>query len=246
MSGIAVISDIHGNHRALGAVFADIDRRGIGRIVNLGDSLYGPLDPRRTAEMLLARPITTVRGNEDRLLIGEAADADPTARHVRGMLSGEHLRWLESLPAVAHVEGGIVCFHASPDADDEYLLWDVTPAGAVERDAAAVASRLDGYRGALVLCGHDHVPRVIALSGGTLVVDPGSVGCPAFADAEPYPHVMETGSPAARYAVLHQTRAGWEVEPVSVRYDCEAVARLAERGGRDDWAAWLRTGRTSA
>ena len=39
---VAVISDIHGNRRALEAVLDDIDGRGIDRIVNLGDCLYGP------------------------------------------------------------------------------------------------------------------------------------------------------------------------------------------------------------
>ena len=38
---LAVISDIHGNVSALEAVLSDIDRRGIDRIVNLGDSLSG-------------------------------------------------------------------------------------------------------------------------------------------------------------------------------------------------------------
>jgi predicted phosphodiesterase len=46
---IAVIADIHGNRWALEAVLADIDRRYIGQIVNLGDSLLGPLDPVGTA-----------------------------------------------------------------------------------------------------------------------------------------------------------------------------------------------------
>jgi predicted phosphodiesterase len=34
---IAVISDIHGNVTALRAVLADIEARGITRVVNLGD-----------------------------------------------------------------------------------------------------------------------------------------------------------------------------------------------------------------
>ena len=35
---LAAISDIHGNSAALDAVLADIARRGIGRVVNLGDA----------------------------------------------------------------------------------------------------------------------------------------------------------------------------------------------------------------
>ena len=51
---IALLSDIHGNLAALEAVVADIDRRGADRIVNLGDSLSGPLLPRETAQYLMA------------------------------------------------------------------------------------------------------------------------------------------------------------------------------------------------
>ena len=245
MDRIAVVSDIHGNHHALAAVLADIDRRGIERIVNLGDSLYGPLDPRRTVEMLLEREMTTVRGNEDRILCDESAVGNPTVRYCRAMLSDRHLAWLESRPVAAVIEGEIVCFHASPTNDTEYLLWEVTPEGAVERSPEEIARRLGAWPGMVVLCGHDHVPRTLRLPGGELLVDPGSVGCPAYDDGTPHPHVMESGSPAARYAALRRERGNWGVEQVSVRYDYEAAARLAERNGRGDWAAWLRTGLAS-
>ena len=39
---IAVIADIHGNLPALEAVLADIQRRGVDRTINLGDSVSGP------------------------------------------------------------------------------------------------------------------------------------------------------------------------------------------------------------
>jgi len=57
---IAVLSDIHGNVRALDAVLAEIARRGIRRVVNLGDCLYGPFDPRPAAERLMAFAAPTV------------------------------------------------------------------------------------------------------------------------------------------------------------------------------------------
>jgi len=40
---IAFVSDIHGNLAALDAVIADIARRGVHEVVNLGDTLSGPL-----------------------------------------------------------------------------------------------------------------------------------------------------------------------------------------------------------
>ncbi|MBA4263191.1 MAG: YfcE family phosphodiesterase, partial [Comamonadaceae bacterium] len=51
---IAFVSDIHGNLPALQAVLAHIARHGVDRIINLGDSLSGPLLPEETAQFLMA------------------------------------------------------------------------------------------------------------------------------------------------------------------------------------------------
>ena len=53
MMRFAAIADVHGNHLALEAVLADIAAQGINDIVNLGDMLSGPLDARRTIEILM-------------------------------------------------------------------------------------------------------------------------------------------------------------------------------------------------
>ncbi|WP_036640138.1 metallophosphoesterase family protein, partial [Paenibacillus durus] len=61
---IAVISDIHSNAPALEAVLQDIDRSGADLIVNLGDSLFGPVDPLGTARLLRQRDdIVNTMGN---------------------------------------------------------------------------------------------------------------------------------------------------------------------------------------
>jgi len=54
---------------------------------------------------------------------------------------------------------------------------------------------------------------------------------------------MEAGSPHARYAIVTRSDDNWKVEHLAIAYDWESAARLAERNGRPDWAAWLRTGR---
>ncbi|KAA0760545.1 metallophosphoesterase [Bacillus sp. SH5-2] len=41
---IAIISDVHGNSHALKSVLKDIARRKAEMIINLGDSVYGPLE----------------------------------------------------------------------------------------------------------------------------------------------------------------------------------------------------------
>jgi len=65
----AAIADIHGNYAALEAVLADIAALGIGEVVNLGDHLSGPLEPQRTADLLIARGFPSIRGDQDRILV---------------------------------------------------------------------------------------------------------------------------------------------------------------------------------
>ena len=66
---IAFVSDIHGNLPALQAVVAHIARRGVDRVINLGDSLSGPLLPQETAQFLMAQDWLHIGGNHERQLL---------------------------------------------------------------------------------------------------------------------------------------------------------------------------------
>jgi diadenosine tetraphosphatase ApaH/serine/threonine PP2A family protein phosphatase len=99
-----------------------------------------------------------------------------------------------------------------------------------------------GMDAAVILCGHTHVPRVMRLPDGRLIVNPGSVGLQAYDDMHPHAHVVENASPHARYALLTRFALGWQVELRSVPYDHEMAALLADANGRGDWADALRTG----
>ena len=80
------------------------------------------------------------------------------------------------------------------------------------------------------------------LDDGRLIVNPGSVGLQAYDDDHPCPHIVENGSPHARYALLERRAEGWQVELRALPYDHEAAARRAEANGRGDWADALRSG----
>lgn len=241
---LAVIADIHGNSWALDAVLADIRRRGIQQIVNLGDSVYGSLDPAGTAARLIAAQIPSIAGNQDRIVYAPDAQTLGTAdyRFVTGELSAEQIEWLRGQPATLRI-GAVFCCHGTPDSDETYLIETVTAHGVFLCDSAALAERLGGLDAEVVLCGHSHVPHLAALPDGRLVVNPGSVGIPAYDQDLPYLHVMEAGSPHARYAVLTRQSAGWAVEHVALPYDWAAAAAAARRNGRPDRAHWIETGR---
>jgi len=242
---IAAISDVHGNRWALEAVLEDIERRSVRHVVNLGDSLYGPLDPAGTARILLPLDIPTVRGNEDRVVVEPpwAAGVSPTLAYVRESLNAVHLRWLEGLEMTLTAYDHFTLCHGSPERDDEYLLEEVSAAGVSLRDPGTLMARVSGLPQPVLLCGHDHVPRTVRLPDDRLIVNPGSVGLPAYADDVPFPHVMQTGTPHARYSIVSRVEAGWRIEDIAVPYDWEAAAARAAENGRPDWAAWLKTGR---
>lgn len=93
-----------------------------------------------------------------------------------------------------------------------------------------------------ILCGHTHVPRALRLSDGRLLVNPRSVGCPAYADDQPVAHKVEAGSPHARYAVVERTSGDWNVTFRCVAYDHMAASLLAAERNRPEWARALATG----
>ncbi|MNC14577.1 Calcineurin-like phosphoesterase superfamily domain protein [compost metagenome] len=64
-----------------------------------------------------------------------------------------------------------------------------------------LATELHNIEERLVFCGHSHVYHCLDLPGGQQVINPGSVGLPAYEEAEPYPHVMESGTPCASYCL---------------------------------------------
>jgi predicted phosphodiesterase len=240
---LAVISDVHGNVAALEAVIADIRRRGADLIVNLGDCVSGPLWPKETCDYLRDLNIPTVRGNHDRIVgQDEPGDLGPSDRFAFDRLSPEERRWLGALPTTLEIEPGLVLFHATPHDDLSYLLEEVIGERLVLASPAEISSRLKSFEGRIALCGHSHQPRIVRLPSGMLVINPGSVGCPAYEDDRP-PHVSETGSPHARYAMITTREASPpEIDLIAVEYDWESAAEIAARNGRPSWAHALRTG----
>ena len=240
---IAVVSDIHGNLPALQAVVRDFQRRGVDAVFNLGDSLSGPLLPLQTAQFLMAQGWLHLAGNHERQVLTQvpgqwsAADA-----YAHAQLGEREFAWMASLvPSLAYDEQIFLC-HATPASDLEYFLETVEPEGVRIASSQEVQLRLAGVAAGLVLCGHTHRPRVLRSAAGQLLVNPGSVGLPAFDDERPYPHLIENGSPDARYAIVERIDGAWLASLIAVPYGHEAMVRLALRNGQPDWAHALRTG----
>jgi predicted phosphodiesterase len=240
---IALLSDIHGNLPALEAVAADIQRRGADLIVNLGDSLSGPLLPRETAQYLMASGWLSLAGNHERqILTHSAAQRGASDAYAHAQLGETEFAWLRSLPATHLLAQDVFLCHGTPTSDLHYFFENAVPGGTLPATADEVEARLGGVQAAAVACGHTHIPRALRSRAGQLLCNPGSVGLAAYDDLHPVEHIVQNGSPDARYATIEQVGSAWHATLHSVPYDYEPMARLAELHGRPEWAYALRTG----
>ena len=240
---LAIVSDIHGNLAALEAVAADIRRQGVDQTVNLGDSLSGPLLPLETAQWLMSQGWLSLAGNHERQILTQAADRRGACdSYAHSQLTPKEFDWLRSLSHCVHWSADVLLCHGTPRSDCEYLLDSVTLGAIHAASAEVIQARIGAETASLIACGHSHIARSLRSGLGQCLVNPGSVGYPAYEDVYPAPHVVESGSPDARYAIVESSGPGWIVALRSVPYDCKSMALLARARGRLDWAHALLTG----
>jgi len=242
---LAVISDIHGNLPALEAVIADIKKRQVDSTVNLGDCVTSPLWPKETFEALQSLQLPTVRGNHDRWIEEFREDELSSAgRFARNALTSEQRQTLHNLPSSINLGDEILACHGTPDDDSTCLLEESL------EDGRFVPARRDILKGHLesainarvVLCGHSHRQSVVHGPRECVILNPGSVGCPVFADI-PFAKSLEYRSPHARYAILTKRGTSWQVELLALDYDWASASARALANGRPEWAKALSLGR---
>ncbi len=233
MERIAVLSDVHGNMTAFEAVLDDIDRRGIGRIFNLGD-LFGK-GPGGSAAIAATRERceATVRGNWDAFVDHPRDRAGAALRWWLDEMSADDHDWLRALPFSIDIALGgapVRLFHASSDSvfhrvrpvhtDDEFDLM-----------FANTEATGDGPIPEVVVYGDIH-PAYIKQAPGRALVNAGSVG-------------NHLDGPTASYVVLSAERSVVTSEIVRVAYDIEREIAVATDAGMPElepYAIELRTG----
>ena len=243
---IAALSDIHSNVFALEAVIEDVMARKADVIVNLGDILYGPIAPRATYDLLKQHNFITIRGNQDLQIYEATSDeinANPTMQFILNDLGGEPLEWMQRLPFDHQFDEDVYLCHGTPNDDLIYLLENVSTGKAVLRSDNEILEMLQGQNSSLILCGHSHLPRTVSLSSGQIVVNPGSVGLPAYTDDEPVKHSMENHSHHASYTIIEKSSQGWLTQHIKVPYAFQKAIEAAEKRNRMDWVHFLSTGR---
>jgi predicted phosphodiesterase len=244
---IAVLSDIHGNLLALKAVLHDLAHRQVGTIVNLGDSLSGPLQPSETAAFLMAQPWVQLAGNHERQLLDFAPERrGPSDRYAHSQLGSEVFEWMATLRHAQPLNEEVFLCHGTPRSDIEYFLDTVDAPSVRAATHDEIDERLGPVAAAVVVCGHTHIPRMVRSRAGQLLVNPGSVGLQAYEDESPAYHVVENNSPNARYAIVEKRGGTWQAQLLAVPYDHAGAADLARQRGRPDWEVALMCGRMKA
>jgi diadenosine tetraphosphatase ApaH/serine/threonine PP2A family protein phosphatase len=165
-------------------------------------------------------------------------------RPAYAQLDARHLDWLRTIPPTCVFRDQVFLCHATPADDNVYWLETVRPDGSVTISSPeSIEKAAEGIAQSLILCGHTHIARAVRLGDGRLVVNPGSVGGPGFSYHVPFPHVIEAGTPDARYAILELISGSWSVTFRHVPYDNAAMSALARQNGDLEFAAALATGR---
>ena len=187
-----------------------------------------------------------ILGNHDRNFINQNPNeqglSDSYAFH---SLNKNEKKWLTSLPSNLEILNGLFLFHGTPSNDEIYLLETIENGRARLATQSEIMKRLGELKLKDMLCGHSHIPRIVELPRSRTIVNPGSVGLPAYDDEISEYHIMETGSPHARYAILEYQNNILSVEMISVSYDHQSAVKQALKDKRLDWAQGLQSGYVS-
>lgn len=215
---IAVFSDVHGNALALEAVLQDIRQFAPDAVLNLGDQIWGQVDPLGAYELQAGLGAIEVRGNNDEkplLALEHLSDFEKGyASWLSERVPREAFERLHALPTNAAVlDGRILAAHGTPASPWDLLLWQVAEGRLVPRAEADVPAKLGvlGEDVELVVVGHTHMERTVRI-GGRLLVNVGPVAW------------QRDGDPRARWTLLRNDGNGWTAEQRRVGYDWQAAA----------------------
>jgi predicted phosphodiesterase len=160
MAVYGVLADIHGNREALAAVLSLLQRRGVERLVCLGDVVGYNADPDECVRMLRERRAIVIAGNHDLIGTGRldfrrcSNKAEYSLKRTRRTLAPASAAFLGALPANHVLEDGIVLVHGGVRDVQQYMS---SPA-LIRQNAALLHNDFPGAR--LCFFGHSHEQKV--------------------------------------------------------------------------------------
>jgi predicted phosphodiesterase len=209
----AIISDIHGNFTALGAIDEALRREAPDAVIVGGDLVGGGGRLAEIIDLIRERGWPAVAGNTDEMLWQperiDALEARlPTMKKQWDMIrddiaiahrsiGSDRLAWLRGLPSMWKGPG-LAVVHASPGDK-----WTSPAANATDDELARVYGPVGSPT---VVFGHLHVPFICHV-GALTVANSGSVGMPYDGDPRAAFLVIENGEPTVQrvaYDIEHE------------------------------------------
>ncbi len=242
---LAVISDVHGNYKALEAFLAYIEKHPVDAIIGLGDYVTDSPYPRRTLEMLYEMQqkysCYLLRGNREEYLLNHAktpqgwryCSANGALLYTFQNVTGEDLEFFESLPSVKRVQPGecpeLMLCHGAPEAIRGNFEFEPELKDKVMKELPTE----------YLLGGHSHHQEATVMYG-KMYVNPGSLGL-----------AIDNVGGRAEFAILDGDKESWKPQLISIGYDLEGFLQDFTESGLDDYGMilnravkkTLRTGR---
>lgn len=229
---IAVLSDIHGNHDALGAVFEDLDHSDINTVFCLGDLIgYGP-DPDPVVLSVRERGIETVLGNHELGVIAPMhlkwfnPPARDSLKKTAAMLSEASLAFISGLkPSL--VASGCRFVHGFPLDSVKTYAFAVT--------SSHICNTFKEMAEKVCFIGHTHLLEIIDFSSRGLLRAPLSEGITQLSSDRQYiVNVGSVGQPRdgnhdAKYVIYDTEQLTVELRHIA--YDIDAVIKKIRLAG---------------
>jgi putative phosphoesterase len=202
---LAVVSDIHGNMRALESVVRDLKLQSPDVVVHGGDLVVIGPRPREVLDFVRAAGWQGVLGNTDQMLFDASGRAelegrspgihkwlqilfDDLAPWAGDRLTPDQVRWLQDLPTEWR-SNGVALVHAAPND-----LWRAPLPDSPDEELLRVYG---GLGASLTVYGHIHRPYVRRV-GALVVANAGSVGLPYDGDPRASYLLIDELVPAVR------------------------------------------------
>lgn len=215
---VAILSDIHGNAKALKAVLNDLAEKNVKKLYIIGDLCYRGPEPKNALETVRSTPAKVLKGNADEWIVrgvkkGEVPDKalaimNQEREWTVERLTQDDIAYLENLPTSFHEnltkEITMHLFHATPDS----LFEIVSKEASDEELEHSLMTQVDAD---FYIYGHIHTPFVRKI-GDKTVINTGSVGLPFDGDNR------------ASYALLTIKDGKAEAAIERVEYDINRVA----------------------
>ena len=233
---LALVSDVHGNLTALEAVLADIEDRGITRVLNLGDFVGKGPRGREVIELCQARCEVNLLGNWDDFLPDPDRADNAALRWWSEQLAPGQGEWLRGLPFCHDLLMSgrrIRLMHASADTVHRRVRYRKTQEeflGQFRNTPATIAAVGDGPVPDVVGYADIHEPFYETQLESRTHFNTGSAG-------------NAMGDPTASYVVLEglldePDPAPFAISFVRVPYDVESELAHAREVGCPEYAGY--------